>query len=283
MRTILAAFVAVLCAMTPVMAQDDVYTEAEYVDAMRFAMGDAVYSVYHEVGHMMVGEFALPVLGKEEDAADSLAVILLLNDDEDENSYQSLVDAADGWYFAAQKTAISGMADLSFYDEHSLGIQRAYAMACLMIGKDQEWFKDTADFYAIDQDRRDSCAYTYEQSLAAWNTVLEPHLTTGKPSAAIDVIYDDAGPYQEFADALEERQILEHAAELITETYNLPRPIVFRATQCGEANAYWSPSGELTYCYEMAEAMYNLYLSDVVYVYRDGEAGGNIEDQEEAE
>jgi hypothetical protein len=50
----------------PAMAQDESQVLA---DSMDFAMHDALYTMYHEVGHMLVGELGLPVLGKEEDAA----------------------------------------------------------------------------------------------------------------------------------------------------------------------------------------------------------------------
>ena len=44
-------------------------------EAMAFAMHDAAFTMYHEVGHLLVGELGLPVLGKEEDAVDSWATI----------------------------------------------------------------------------------------------------------------------------------------------------------------------------------------------------------------
>ena len=44
----------------------------------------------------------------------------------------------------------------------------------------------------------------------------------------------------------------------------LPENVTFRAAQCGEANAYFSPDDrEITYCYELAEQMFYLYLYDI--------------------
>ncbi|RYD39779.1 MAG: hypothetical protein EOP83_36255, partial [Verrucomicrobiaceae bacterium] len=168
------------------------------------------------------------------------------------------------------QTDISSMEDLSYYDEHSLNIERAYAMACMMIGKDQDYFASVGDFYNIDPDSRDRCAWTYEETETAWNTVLAPHLRAEEAGANIEVVYEDPGEgYEIYADAIKDAQILEHAAELVTDTYVLPRPIVFRAQMCGEANAYYSGSGEIIYCYEVAEEMSNLYLSDVIQYYSD--------------
>lgn len=247
-------------------------------DAMTFAMHDAVFTTYHEIGHLLVGELELPVLGKEEDAADALATILLLNDDADEDSYNVLVDAADGWYFNAVRSTGAGVDDFSYYDEHSLDIQRAYAMVCMMVGKDPEAFAQTADAYDLDQDRRDGCVYTYEQALTSWVKLLEPHEVKDKPGAKITVVYDDAGDYEVYAQELKDRQILERAAEMIETSYVLPRPITFRGTLCGEANAYYSTSNsELTYCYELADDLYGLYVSDIMGLVADNasdESGG---------
>ena len=247
----------------PVHAQE--LDDTQIAEAMDFAMHDAVFTMYHEIGHMLVGELGLPVLGKEEDAADALATILLLTDEADDDSYNALIDSADGWYFNAVKSTGAGVDDLSYYDEHSLDIQRAYAMVCMMVGKDPEAFAQTADAYELSQDRRDSCSYTFGQAASAWATLLEPHAMTDTEGAAIAVSYEDAGDYSVFAEALKSRQVLERAATLITESYVLPGPVKFTARQCGQANAFYSPGdSEVTYCYELAADMFGLYVNDIM-------------------
>lgn len=62
-------------------------TKEQADEADQFALNNAIATVFHEAGHMLISEFSLPVLGREEDAADSLAVMLLLEgEDEDLNS-----------------------------------------------------------------------------------------------------------------------------------------------------------------------------------------------------
>jgi len=261
---ILAALTMVVAPVSLVMAQDEI-PEEDLVAAVDFAMHDATFTLYHEIGHMLVGELGIPVLGKEEDAADALATIMLLTDDEDDDSYNALVDASDGWYFNAVKSTGSGVEDFSYYDEHSLDIQRAYAMVCLMVGKDPEAFSQTAEAYELDQDRVDSCAYTYEQAYASWTYLLDPHAVADAAGADITVTYEDAGDMAPFADMLKQREVLERAAALVTSRYVLPGPVTFKAALCGEANAYYSPSeSEITYCYELAADMFQLYLVDIL-------------------
>jgi hypothetical protein len=243
----------------PTLAQEPTQEDREL--AMEFAMHDAIFTLYHEAGHLLVGELGLPVLGKEEDAADSLAVIMILKYTEDEvERFNTLIDTADGWYFNAENSTGEGIEDLSFYDEHSLAIQRAYAMVCMMVGADPEEFGETADIYEMDQDRQDACAGVYEQAETSWLTVLDPHFAT-EPGDEIPVTYEDSGDYAIIEDNLKDWEVMENLASVLRTTFALPGPVSIRATQCGEANAYYDPrEHEIIYCYELASAQYNLYL-----------------------
>jgi hypothetical protein len=266
MKAVMAALAAaVLCVgfQASAAAQDD--ESVILGEAMTFALHDAAFTMYHEIGHMLVGELGLPVLGKEEDAVDALATIWLLEFDEGEDSYDALINAADGWYFNAVNSTGSGVDDFSYYSDHSLDIQRAYAMVCMMVGKDPEVFGETADIYELDADQQEACGYTYEQAFTSWMTLLDPHLTEDETGAVIEVIYEDAGDYEDYAQALKDYRIMEYAAETVAASFNLPGPVSFRATQCGEPNAFYDPSAsEVIYCYEMAEHMFYMYLYDIV-------------------
>jgi hypothetical protein len=58
---------------------------------------------------------------------------------------------------------------------------------------------------------------------------------------------------------------------------------------CDQPNAFYSPEGEVIYCYELAEDMASLYLTDVIQYYPDANAEeqeedtGGSEDEEPAE
>lgn len=243
----------------PVLAQEPTQEEREL--AMEFAMHDAIFTMYHEAGHLLVGELGLPVLGKEEDAADALAVIMILKYTEDEvERFNTLIDAADGWYFNAENSTGQGIDDLSYYDDHSLDIQRAYAMVCMMVGADPAEFGETADIYEMDPDRQDACAGVYQQAESSWLTVLDPHFAT-EPGDEIPITYEDSGDYAVIEENLKDWGVIENLAEVLRTTFALPGPVSIRATQCGEANAYYDPSEhEIIYCYELASSMYNLYF-----------------------
>lgn len=234
-------------------------TEEQAAEAMDFAMHDAVFTLYHETGHLLVHELDLPVLGKEEDAADALAVITILKTIKDEDErYWTLNDVADGWYYSAEQTTGQGIDDLAYYDDHSLDIQRSYAVVCMMVGANKQAFADTADVYNLDADQQDDCQGTYQQADRAWKTVLSPFYAD-KPGRKIPVTYADPGSYAQFADELKSRKILESLADYLRTTFRLPGPVSIRAEQCGEANAYYDEdTHEITYCYELPAEMYRL-------------------------
>jgi hypothetical protein len=259
LRLLLVLALAAFALPAPALAQEPTDEDREL--AMEFAMHDAIFTLYHEAGHLLVGELGLPVLGKEEDAADALAVILILKYTDDEvERFNTLIDAADGWYFNAENSTGEGIDDLSYYDDHSLDIQRAYAMVCMMVGADPAEFGETADIYEMDPDRQEACGGVYQQAETSWITVLDPHFAT-EPGADIPITYDEPGDYEIIAENLKDWEVMENLAELLRTTFALPGPVTLRVTQCGQANAYYDPSAhEITYCYELAASMYNLYL-----------------------
>jgi len=235
-------------------------TDSQKLKAMDFAMHDAVFTLFHESAHLLIGELDLPVLGKEEDAADSFAVVEMLRTIGDKpERIATLKDIANDWYYSSLSETAD---DLATYDEHSSDIERANAMVCLMVGADPDDFKATADEFGLDADDEENCVDTYGQAAASWDAELAPHRATGA-TAPITVKYEDAGPFQNFADELKKRQILEHAAAAIGTAYAMPNPLSIIAGQCtgddlDSGATYDADSHTITYCYQLTRDEYQL-------------------------
>jgi hypothetical protein len=118
-------------------------SEQQQQDLVEFVAGNMLFVGFHEMGHALVGQLRLPVLGRGEDAADSFATLAMLQEGT-EFSVNVLVQAARGWFLMDRREQKLGNT-LSFYDEHGLDKQRAYAIVCLMVGSNDKLFKELAD------------------------------------------------------------------------------------------------------------------------------------------
>src|SRR5262249_12713117 len=144
---------------------------AKQRDLTEFVIGNMLFVGFHEMGHALADQFHLPTLGRAEDAADSFATIALL-DAGSEFSINVLVQAARGLFLSHRRDRKQGE-ELDFSDAHGLDRQRAYQIICLMVGSDQEQFKELADWVRMPQDRQHTCANDYEDAKSAWRSLLE--------------------------------------------------------------------------------------------------------------
>ena len=100
-------------------------SQQQQMDLIEFVTGNMLFVGFHELGHAVIQELGLPVLGREEDAADSFATLALLKIGTD-FSDNVLVQAARGWFLMDRRDRKEGDM-LVFYDAHGLDKQRAYA------------------------------------------------------------------------------------------------------------------------------------------------------------
>ncbi|MBN9670019.1 DUF4344 domain-containing metallopeptidase [Roseibium aggregatum] len=227
-----------------------------------FVAGNALFTVYHEGGHMLVSELELPVLAQEEDAADNLATVSMLADDTG-NTDLLLTNAMIGWFLFSEHDDDF----LTFYGDHDLDRQRGYRMLCLMVGADEDAFLELALDLGLPRERIESCAFDYEQVAGSWDYATEPYLRQeDTPSGKITVAHDPPPEGLEtLAVFLKETGILERVAGELDTLYTLPHPVTFRAASCGEANAFWDPDKrEAVFCHELLAGFAALYFESVL-------------------
>ena len=119
---------------------------------VEFVVGNTLFVMAHELGHGLINEMNMPVLGREEDAADSFAVVTALKMSSG-FSERVLIEAAKGWVLASKRDKKQGNA-LAFYDEHGLDLQRAYNVVCFMVGSDPEKYKTLAADTKLPEERQ---------------------------------------------------------------------------------------------------------------------------------
>jgi hypothetical protein len=227
-------------------------------ELVEFVIGNTMFVMAHELGHGLIIEMNMPVLGREEDAADSFAIVTALNMGT-EFSERVLIAAAKGWVLSAKRDKKQRNA-LAFYDEHGLDLQRAYNVVCFMFGSDPEKYKALAADTKLPEERQGSCVVEWKNAAWSWEEMLKRHLRApDQPKSEIKVEYEDNEKYAMQAQILRHMGLLEAFAAHAADKYVWPNPISFVARSCDEPNARWRQR-TLTLCYELADEFVELFL-----------------------
>ncbi|MGV8855054.1 MAG: DUF4344 domain-containing metallopeptidase [Devosia sp.] len=238
-------------------------SKQQFAQQRRFAYNNSLFVLYHEMAHLLFDQFDLPVLGREEDAADNLATWTLLNQGT-VSANQVLADAARGW-FLSSKAYDNGGAEEDYAAPHVLDKQRAYEIVCLMVGKDASLFGAVADKYHLPGDRRESCHFDYGTVDRGLKSLLGRRNNRSDHGSAVTVRYEPAaGSLRLAADAFKSSGVLDQVADELRRNYRLARPVQLRAMSCGEANAYYYPDAdEIFFCYELMADYMTIYAANM--------------------
>ncbi|MCB1518713.1 MAG: hypothetical protein KDJ19_14000 [Hyphomicrobiaceae bacterium] len=265
LRMVVGLFLALILVGTPALAKDGsskTKAESELVDILihrdmdketRFVINNTLFTIYHEVGHLLVDQLDWPVLSREEDVADNFATYILLNQSR-RAIETALKDSALGWRLEDEIYGGARRQVSDYYDEHSLDLQRAYQIVCLMVGKDRGTFHATAREWGIDRARESRCADDYAQIAHSFQKLIDPHARKTVP-IQVDVNYGYAEDEFELAyKTLRQSRLLESLAEDLREGYGLTRRIEINAQQCGEPNAFYDENEvQIIVCYELLD------------------------------
>jgi len=151
-------------------------------------IGPLVDTGLHEFAHALFEMLKIPVLGREEDAADQVSAYIYLQLGYEESRRLIL-----GTAYAYLHEAVSGDSPTSledFADEHSTPAQRAYNVLCMAYGADPILF---AKFVGEQQgflpkERAMYCEEEYEQIQDAYEALIEPYVD----QALAEEIFDRA-------------------------------------------------------------------------------------------
>jgi hypothetical protein len=225
-----------------------------------FALGNALFAFLHELGHGLIADLGLPVLGREEDAADAFAVVTML-EMKSEFTHRVLANAARSWMISNRLSRENGD-PVVYYDVHGLDLQRAYNIICLMVGSDPDQFDDLAKETNLPEDRRATCMGDYSNASWSWKKALEPYLRSANEKATqYQVIYGKAeGDLDIVERAFRAAELPERIAALAARKYAWRKPFAIDAQTCGEPGASWNvPDHKIIFCYELAEEFVQQY------------------------
>ncbi|TKB48369.1 hypothetical protein FCL40_11655 [Ferrimonas sediminicola] len=145
------------------------------VTAEDATMDALMHTLFHEIGHALVPMFDLPMLGREEDAADSLATILLI--EYFDGGGEIALSAAD--LFALESDEVDELVEEDFWDEHGLDLQRFYTTLCMVYGSNPQAYAYLARQANLSAERAALCVDDYHKVSVSWLSLLNEHRKDG--------------------------------------------------------------------------------------------------------
>lgn len=237
-------------------------------DTALFVVGNTLFAVYHELGHALIDLLELPVIGREEDAADGFAAVMMIPPIADPIRDELIVAVADGWRLQSDRAGTIGDQG-PLWAEHALDEQRYFAVICWMVGSDQEGFFDLAEELGMPVERIEACAGDFERMRAGWEGLLSDHVIGTTDSAhgnqgRIAVVFDN--PDQNDAQAFEwarSGEVIERSVLDFGQRIALPEDITVRFRSCGDANAFWYRDRlEVSICYGLVDDFLSVLTGD---------------------
>ncbi|UWR21694.1 DUF4344 domain-containing metallopeptidase [Sulfitobacter sp. S190] len=196
--------------------------------------------LYHELGHALIDTGDLPVFGQEEDAADTLSILMIDTLFDDDTARTIAYDTADG--FAADARLAAD--DIAWWDTHGPDAQRYYNLVCLFYGADPDTRDDFAADMGLPDDRADTCPEEYDLAIDSWGPVLDELMAQGGTAG---LIYTGTGT------SLTHRTIKDEVRAL-NAVMTMPAPLRVSVAPCGEPNAFYDPQDiSITICTEFED------------------------------
>jgi len=157
---------------------------------------ELTFVLLHEVGHAVFDIHRIPVLGREEDAADAFAAFVLL-----ETNGASMLQEAP-IYVPLMKTPwlIKTLNPAAVYgDEHSLSEQRLANVVCWGFGKDPQAFSGAVAAIRLPRHRAERCANEYAKMDRDVRGLLGEKLAFNRPNAVAKASRNDVVPQRSAA------------------------------------------------------------------------------------
>lgn len=138
-------------------------------------LGPALDVFLHETGHAVYDMLQIPILGRQEDAADQFAAYVILRLPK-EDARKMILGAAYGYNIQMPQGVKVTMEVDAFSNEHSLPAQRAYNVLCIAYGADSKLFADVVELEFLPKKRAELCPYEYEDLTFAMDKLIRPHI-----------------------------------------------------------------------------------------------------------
>jgi Putative metallopeptidase len=146
-------------------------------------VGQFLYIAAHEIGHAVFDLLNVPLLGREEDAADQFATYFMLRLGNDQA--RRLIFGAAYYYKKHLQHPSVTLQLKAFSGEHSTPQQRFYNLLCMAYGANPAMFAEVVDKGYLPKQRAKGCQREYRKVARAFQSLILPHID---PDVASDVL-----------------------------------------------------------------------------------------------
>ncbi len=135
--------------------------------------GATEFAFFHELGHGLIDLLELPAVGREEDAVDQMATLILMESG-DEGVAAAMTGAK--WFALESAKKQQEGNSMAFWDEHSLDQQRFFNITCLVFGSNPQKYAAMVQNGYLPEARAMRCPDEYRKISSSWETLLASHL-----------------------------------------------------------------------------------------------------------
>jgi len=133
-------------------------------------VGPFVQVVFHELGHAVFDILQVPIIGREEDAADEFAGFIMLQFGKDV-ARRTLPGAAYFW-----QAGSTDWSKIDFADVHGNPVQRSFNYLCMAYGAFPDEFQDVVDNGLLPKSRAVLCPHEYQVLKSAFVQTIYPFI-----------------------------------------------------------------------------------------------------------
>jgi hypothetical protein len=151
------------------------------IDAL---VGPLFDTCLHEFAHALFEMLRLPVLGREEDAADQVSAYIMLQLGKVE--VRRLIGGVAYAYKTEAEAATKPPTMKHFADVHGTPAQRFYNVLCIAYGADKQLFGDIVEKGYLPKDRAEDCKDEYKQVAYAYEKLIGPHVDLARAKKVFD-------------------------------------------------------------------------------------------------
>lgn len=153
------------------------------LEPMDTVIGPFVDTCLHEFSHAMFDMLKIPVLGREEDAADQVAAYVNLQFGKD---IARRVVMGTAWAYGNEAIHSAPLALEKYANEHGTPAQRAFNELCIAYGADPVTFDFLVTKGLLPKARAEGCGDEYKQIMNAFKLLIRPHLDLAMAKKVLD-------------------------------------------------------------------------------------------------